>query len=261
MRIEARNLAVSLGRHSILHGVDFTARAGEVTMIAGPNGSGKTTLLRALTGETRYRGSILFGGRELAGLPHPQLARLRAVLAQETTIAFPFTVGEIVRLGIRDRGQGPGFEAQRVRDALALVDLRGFAGRFYHELSGGERQRVQLARVLCQIWEPKVEGEPRWLFLDEPVASLDIRHQLAVMELARSYAGRGGGVIAVMHDLNLCAMFGDRICFLRDGRVAACGAPGEVVRDEVLSEVFGCRPAVGRAPANAVFVLPQSMKY
>src|SRR5690606_13558040 len=171
------------------------------------------------------------------------------VLAQETTISFPFTVGEIVRLGIHGTRGDPAWVSKRITDALALVDLGGFAGRLYHELSGGERQRVQFARVLCQIWEPVADGQPRWLFLDEPVSSLDIRHQLSTMDLARSYARLGGGVIAVMHDLNLSAMYGDRIYLLREGQVRACGEPAGIMKDEILAEVFGCRLAVGQAPA------------
>jgi iron complex transport system ATP-binding protein len=227
-------------------------------MIAGPNGSGKTTLLRALTGEIAYSGSIRLAGREISTLAPAQLARRRAVLAQENRIAFPFTVGEIVRLGITEPGRSDYRGATRLREALALVGLDGFAGRFYHELSGGERQRVQLARVLCQIWEPVAEGVARWLFLDEPVASLDIRHQLSTMELARAYARRGGGVVAVMHDLNLAAMYGDRIHFMKAGRIIAGGRPETVLRDDLLSEIFGCSLAVGRIPADGIFVLPQS---
>lgn len=260
MRVEARNLTVSLGNRTILQNIDFTAHAGQVTMIAGPNGSGKTTLLRALTGEISYTGCIRLGATNLAFHTRAGLAGLRAVLAQESAIAFPFTVAEIVRLGIEGTISGPDAIARRVQDALARVDLSGFSGRFYHQLSGGERQRVQLARVLCQIWEPVVDGEPRWLFLDEPIASLDIRHQLATMELARNYAHAGGGVIAIMHDLNLTALHGDRICFLRQGRMIASGGPAEVMRDDILEEVFGCPLAVGVTPENGVFVLPHTAR-
>ena len=150
----------------------------------------------------------------------------------------------------------PGLHLQ----ALDAVDLPGFAGRYYQELSGGERQRVQLARVLCQIWNPvSPHHGPRWLFLDEPVSSLDIRHQLMIMELAGNYARRGGGVIAVMHDLNLTAMFGDRITLISSGEVAATGTPEEVLQDETLADVFGCALKVGEVPRDHLFVLPQAI--
>ncbi len=261
MRIEGNDIRVRLGGRDILHGVDFSAGAGEVTMIVGPNGSGKTTLVRALTGDLAFSGSVMLNGHAIGALKPWQMARLRAVLPQETVLSFPFTVGEIVRLGIAS-GEGGALpretQAFRMRAALAKVDLTGFAGRFYQELSGGERQRVQLARVLCQIWDAADASGPRWLFLDEPVSSLDIRHQLSIMELARDFVQRGGGVVAVMHDLNLTAMYGDRVAVVSEGRIAAQGSPGEVLADDVLSRVFGCALRVGVTPHSGTFILPQS---
>lgn len=259
--IEARNLDVSIAGKSILAGVDFTARPGEVTAIVGPNGSGKTTLLKALSGELPYRGRVAVNGRDLAAMRPAEAASLRAVLPQATSLAFPFTVREIVRLGLLGgRSGAPAGELERLPErALASVDLDGFAGRFYQELSGGEQQRVQLARVLCQVWTPVLDGVPRYLLLDEPVSSLDIRHQLAIMDIARDFARRGGGVVAVLHDLNLTAMYGGRIFMMHGGRLAASGAPGEVLVDSLLEKVFGCRLRVGAVPpGGAPFVLPQS---
>lgn len=256
--IEARGITVRLGGRQILHGIDFTARPGELTIIAGPNGSGKTTLMRALTGDLPYGGTIRFGGREISATTPAQLARGRAVLTQEVSIAFPFTVGEIIRLGIHAATILPSDPAQRIEEALARVGLSGYAARFYHELSGGERQRVQLARVFCQIWEPTHEGEPRWLFLDEPISSLDIRHQIAMMELVRDHGRNGGGAVAVMHDLNLSAMYGDRIMLLRKGEVIADGTACEVFTDDTFARTFDCGLRVGTAPENRLFVLPQS---
>lgn len=176
--IEARNVDVSIGARRILHGVDFTARAGEVTAIVGPNGSGKTTFMRALSGDVKASGAVQINGRNLRDMKPCALARFRAVLPQATSLSFPFTVREIVRLGVNDGRPGAkaGMGNRLPEQALAKVDLDGFAGRYYQELSGGEQQRVQLARVLCQVWEPVLDGEPRWLFLDEPVSSLDIKH-------------------------------------------------------------------------------------
>lgn len=262
MTIEAHGLEVAYGRRRILHGVDFSARPGEVTMIIGPNGSGKTTLMRALIGEVPAAGTVAINGKALSQHAAHELAAIRAVLPQDTALAFPFTVAEVVALGVT---AGPILASaharrDRIADALDAVDLPGFAGRYYQELSGGERQRVQLARVLCQIWDPVSHHHgPRWLFLDEPVSSLDIRHQLMIMDLAANYARRGGGVIAVMHDLNLTAMFGDRITLISSGEVAATGTPEDVLRDETLADVFGCALRVGEVPRNHLFVLPQAI--
>src|SRR5690606_14724994 len=144
--------------------------------------------------------------------------------------------------------------------ALARVDLEGFAGRFYQELSGGEQQRVQLARVLCQVWAPVLEGRPRYLFLDEPVSSLDIKHQLVIMRIARDFAVRGGGVIAQLHDLKLPAMLAGHVLLRSKVKAAADGSGGEVLRDDLMEDVFDCRLRVGALPhGNVPFVLPQSV--
>lgn len=259
--IETENLSVSIGAKPILRGVAFQAMTGELTAVIGPNGSAKTTLIRAICGDLSYSGRIAINGRDLRDLKPWRMAALRAVLPQAASIAFPFTVREVVALGLAGGGAGAR-EKDRARLpelALERVDLGGFGGRFYQELSGGEQQRVQLARVLCQVWEPAHGGEPRWLILDEPVSSLDIRHQLMVMEVAADFARRGGGVVAVLHDLNLTAMFADRAVLMHRGRMAASGPPGEVLRDDLLSEVFGCPLRVNAAPSGRIpFVLPQA---
>ena len=255
--MQAFDITVDLGKRTILHGVDFSADAGRVTAIVGPNGSGKTTLLRAMTGEIPHSGRVLLNGLDTATLKPWELAALRAVQPQSTTIAFPFTVLEIVRLGL-----SAGLSAANTDlplNALDAVDLHGFAGRYYQDLSGGEQQRVQLARVLTQVWEPVVDGTPRWLILDEPVASLDIGHQFTVMDLARRYAAAGGGVVAVMHDLNLTAMFADQVVLMQSGRVAAQGSPAEVLTDRTLAEVYGCPVPVNTTPPGDMpFLLPQA---
>lgn len=257
--MQAFDITVKLGSRTILHGVDFAAEPGRVTAIVGPNGSGKTTLLRAMTGEIAHTGRVLLNGQDTATLKPWELAAIRAVQPQSTSIAFPFTVLEIVRLGL-SAGLSAG-ETDLPMQALEAVDLGGFAGRFYQDLSGGEQQRVQLARVLTQVWQPVVDGTPRWLILDEPVASLDIGHQFTVMDLARRYAAAGGGVVAVMHDLNLTAMYADRVQILSKGRTAGAGPVGEVLTDQRLSEVYGCPLRLSTVPPAAeLFLLPQTAR-
>lgn len=256
--ISAQNLVVRYGPNTILHAVDFVARAGEVTVIAGPNGSGKSTLVKALSGEVASSGSIAINGRDLMIFKGWQLAAQRAVLPQETTVAFPFTVADVVGLGVIAGETRVENSTPLIERALERVGLAGFGSRRIQTLSGGERQRVHLARVLCQIWEPLSVRGPRWLIMDEPVASLDIRHQIAMMELARDYARAGGGVIAVMHDLNLSAMYGDQVVLMKAGRVVAAGTPDAVLLPETLAEVFSCPLQPNVAPSDGVFVLPQS---
>jgi iron complex transport system ATP-binding protein len=258
--IKASNLSVRLSGKQVLHGVNIEAPAGQLTAIVGPNGSGKTTTLKAIAGELSYDGTVSVNGHDIAALKPWELALKRAVLPQSTVISFPFTVREIVRMGLSVGAKAGADETDRIAtDALEAVDLSGFAGRFYQELSGGEQQRVQLARALCQIWEPVQHGEPAFLLLDEPVSSLDIRHQLTIMRLARDFCERGGGVVAIMHDLNLTAMFADRIIMMKDGRVRAAGHPNEVMTDTIMESVFGCTMRVNATPASSVpFVLPHT---
>ncbi|WP_339851853.1 heme ABC transporter ATP-binding protein [Roseovarius nubinhibens] len=258
MSVEAREIDVEIGGRGLLRAVGLTARPGEVTAIVGPNGSGKTTLMRVLTGELRPdAGQVHLGGEPVGPEHAARMAQRRGVLPQASHLAFPFTVDEVVRIGLMSglSAGDPGLGAR----ALAAVGLSGFGGRRYQALSGGEQQRVQLARVLCQVWQPVRAGAANWLFLDEPVASLDIGHQLSIMQVARDYADGGGGVITVMHDLNLTAMFADRVLLLAGGEVRAEGPPGEVLCDEVLSAAYGCRLRLNTPPVGAVpYLLPQA---
>lgn len=249
------DLHISLAGASVLHGVTLQAEPGQVTAIVGPNGSGKTTLLRAITQDLPYSGKISLDGSDIANLSGRQLAARRAVLPQASRIAFPFTVLEIVRLGMMSSAR-PAPDA-RAAAALARVGLAGFEDRFYQELSGGEQQRAQLARVLTQVWDPVGADGPNWLLLDEPVSSLDIGHQLEVMDLIADYARNGGGVIAVMHDLNLTAMFADRIVLLSGGQCLASGPPDAVLTDAILSRAYRCTLRVNTAPPEpATYLLP-----
>jgi iron complex transport system ATP-binding protein len=259
--IHVSDLGVHLGKTQIVHNASFDALAGEITVIVGPNGSGKTTLLRALSGDLPYSGTATINGYSLKHLKLWQMAAMRAVLPQSTSLAFPFTVREIIKLGLTS-GRSLGSEKSVEHlpgEALEMVDLAGFGGRFYQELSGGEQQRVQLARVLCQVWQPVLDNQPRFLFLDEPVSSLDIKHQLIIMEIAQSFAKRGGGVIAILHDLNLTSMYADRVIVMHKGHVDIVGAPQDVLTDERILRVYECALKVGVLPAGQVpFVLPQS---
>jgi iron complex transport system ATP-binding protein len=257
--LRADHISLRLGGTAILHDVSLTARAGQLTAIAGPNGSGKTTLLRSLTGEVAAQGTITMGGLPVHPRHAMALAPRRGVLPQAARLAFPFTVIEVVRIG-----HGAGRFAHRPDLPLRALDhvgLRHMASRTYQDLSGGEQQRVHLARVLAQIWEPAGPDGPNWLFLDEPVSSLDIGHQLSVMRLARDFAARGGGVVAVMHDLNLTSMFADQVVMMQSGRVVAEGTPETVITSETLSAVYGCDLTVSvPPPGNRPYILPQNAR-
>lgn len=251
--IELDRISVALSGRAVVKDLTFTAQAGALTAIIGPNGSGKTTTMKSISGERRFEGSIRFNGRDLRSMSAKELALSRGVLAQSASLGFPFLVREVLEMGIVAGDTHDAGKAERVMaKALDSVDLNGFGTRVASRMSGGEQARMHMARVLCQIHEAVRDGIPNWLFLDEPVASLDIKHQLAIMAIARDFAARGGGVIAVLHDLNLTAMFADHVVMLKGGRLQAAGAPKDVFTEGALESVYGCRLEVRRDHATGL---------
>lgn len=253
MTIEVDTISVALSGRTVVKDLSFNAMPGKLTAIIGPNGSGKTTTMKAISGERKFDGTIRFNGRDLRSMGPKELALQRAVLAQSISLGFPFLVREVLEMGIVAGDTHDALEAERVMaKALDAVDLKGFETRVATRMSGGEQARLHMARVLCQIPDAVRAGRPHWLFLDEPVASLDIKHQLAIMRLARDFASHGGGVIAVMHDLNLTAMFADHVVMLKGGRLHSTGAPAEVFTETTLEAVYGCRLSVSREPETGL---------
>lgn len=254
----AQNVSVLRDGRALVADVDLALRPGVFTVVIGPNGAGKSTLLKALSGEIPPdRGQVFCHERPLARLSAVELAADRAVLPQSTTLSFPFTALEVVRMGAIAHGSLDPTRAARA--ALVRVGLEGFEARPCRALSGGEQQRVQFARALAQVPLPVEHGRARALFLDEPTSSLDIGHQISVLEIARDFARRGGAVLAILHDLNLAAEFADHLVVMHHGRIVSEGPPLATIDDRVIADVYGISGAVGRLPAASVpFVLPQS---
>ena len=253
MGLAIEDVGVVAGGRTLLKNVTARIEPGTLVAVIGPNGAGKSTLVKAISGERRPAfGRVRLNGDDISALAPADLAARRAVLPQATAIAFPFTVFEIVGLGLRQRaGMDAAMRRHEVQRALAAVDLAGFGERLYQRLSGGEQQRVQLARVLCQIGEPVKDGRARLLILDEPTSSLDIRHQLAVLSIARRFAEAGGIVVAVLHDLNLAVGFSDRLIVLQRGRLVADAAPDALLEGPMLAETFGTQMVVMKPPGWA----------
>jgi iron complex transport system ATP-binding protein len=259
--LETRGLWVETGGRALLASVDLVVAPGRITVLIGPNGAGKTTLLRVLSGEVApTRGEARLDGEPLRAYSAAELARRRAVVPQASSVAFPFTVREVVLLGVTVPGLAlPDAVADRRADAaLDTVGLVPFADRLYSTLSGGERQRVHIARAMCQLAAGSRRlTETGCLLLDEPTASLDLGYQGQVLSAMRQQAAEGHAVLAILHDLNLAAAVADHLVLLAAGRVAKAGHPQDVLRDDVLSESYGCPVAANRVPHNGrPFVLP-----
>ncbi len=248
------DVALRLGAREVLRGVSLALAEGEVLGLAGPNGAGKTSLFRVATRVLApERGAVRVGGEPLESLSRRELARRVAVVPQDVGVPFPFRAGEVVLMGRAPHRRGPGFEGaadvERARRALDEKGKDGLADRSKLELSGGERQLVLVARALAQ--------EPRVLLLDEPTAHLDLRHRAVVLERVRAFAAAGGAALVVSHDLTLAARSCGRLALLADGVLAACGAPAEVLRPELLRQVFDVEAEVHAAPDGAPLVVPR----
>lgn len=267
--ISAQGVAFAVAGRHLIRDIDLTLVPGRLTVVIGPNGAGKSTLFKLLTGElVPTNGSVTAGGRNIRSLPALAMARLRAVVPQHTLLAFPFSVSEVVELGVTVPGLMPsGSRARQLALTMLLrVGLRPLADRPYTTLSGGERQRVHIARALAQLQASDVAAarhgvkpDPSALLVDEPTSSLDIAHQLIVLRELREQAVMGRAVLAVLHDLNLSAANADEILLLSDGRQLARGKPSEVLTDALLSTAYGCDIRLNAVPPPGVpFLLPQS---
>ncbi|HMA14697.1 MAG TPA: heme ABC transporter ATP-binding protein [Kiloniellaceae bacterium] len=251
--LRADDIGVAFGSAEILRGSSLAVAPGEVVAVLGPNGAGKSTLLSVLAGTLRpQRGAAALEGKALAAWSPRALALRRAVLPQHSELAFGFSVLEVVLLGRSPHaGRSSRDEDVAIAEAcLAEAEVAPLAGRVYTTLSGGERQRVQLARVLAQIGYPEPADEGRYLLLDEPTASLDPAHQHATLRTARRAAERGIGVVAILHDLNLAALYADRLVVLSRGALAAEGPPEAVLTEALVREVFDLPVHVTRHPTR-----------
>jgi len=251
--IEAEAVSLRIGRARLVADATITLAPGEVLALLGPNGAGKSSLLRLMAGDASpSAGRVRMAGRPLGAWTRRAAARFRAVLPQSSTLEFAFTAFEVTLMG---RGPHDGRGESRADRAIAEAVLAETGAwhlrdRLYPTLSGGEQQRVQLARVLAQIWEPAPDGGPRYLLLDEPTASLDLAHQHETLALARRFAGQGVAVLAVLHDLNLAALYADRVALMTGGRLGEPGPPGAVFSADAIRSVFGVPVTIARHPGS-----------
>jgi iron complex transport system ATP-binding protein len=247
VKFEVSDVVVRYRPHGppALREVSAVIPVGSFYVLLGPNGSGKSTLLRALLGAVPLEsGSATVEGRPTARWDRRELARAVGVVTQAETIAFPLSVRDLVAMGRYPhlgpfRAEGPA-DRNAIDSALEQCEVEDLVKREVSTLSGGEFQRVRIARALAQA--------PRALVLDEPTASLDLRHEMQILHLLRRSADAGLTILLVTHHLDLAARFADRVLLLDEGRVAAEGRTEDVFQEEILERVYRWRVAVRRDP-------------
>ena len=242
MTLSIDGLRWSVDARRIIDDVRLTVDTGAFVGLLGPNGSGKSTLLRCIYRSLKPEaGTISLDGADVLTMPPRDAARRMAVVLQETPVQFDFTVQEMVLMGRTPHKSAFDLDTnddwEIVADALAQVDMLDFRERSYRTLSGGEKQRVLIARALAQ--------QSPFLVLDEPTNHLDIRYQLEILDIMRELPVT---ILAALHDLNLAALYCDRLYVLSEGRVVASGAPDDVVTADLISEVYGVRADVATDP-------------
>jgi iron complex transport system ATP-binding protein len=250
LTVSLDGLAFGRGPAPLARGLSLMLEPGSITVLAGPNGAGKSTLLDCLAGDLPpLGGRVCWTGEPVDRIPLARRAQLRAMLRQQSDIAFDFPVADVVAMGLGPHGIGPDTPegGALIADALADLELGALADRPATRLSGGEAQRMHMARVLVQLQAGLARGAGALLLLDEPTTGLDYRHQLALLGLLRAAADAGATVIATLHDLPLACRLADRLLLLGGGRLVADLPPDQLAPSQVA--------ALYRIPADEAALL------
>lgn len=245
---QIQNAAFAVPGRTLLHGINATFSSNKVYGLIGHNGSGKSTLLKLLTRQHRpASGQILLGGRDIYGFSAREYAKETAYLPQHLPAATALTARELVSMGRYAwgglLGRAGDADRQAVDRAFQLTHTEKFAGQIVDTLSGGERSRIWLAMCLAQ--------QSRFLLLDEPLAALDIAHQIEVMALVQKLSrDLGLGVVIVIHDINLAAQYCDELVALKQGRLLLSGRPSEIMTADVLKDIYSVEMNIIPHPAS-----------
>ena len=245
--LTVRSVSCRYDAETVVEDVSLTVEAGHIVALIGPNGSGKTTLMRAMSRVLKpAKGDVLLDGEDIWHMPVRQVARLIARVEQNSRLVWPFTVHQVVGMGrFPHRGWVGGYtevDHAAVDEAIRETGLWEHRHRAISTLSGGESQRAMIARALSQ--------QPRILLLDEPVAHLDIKYKVTVLDLVRHFASEGLAVVVSLHDLNLAGFYADRVALLSEGSLFAVGTPAEILTKENLEKVYETEVVIGTHPLN-----------
>lgn len=250
--LRTENISFSVGKKQILKNISASFLPGEFNMILGPNGSGKSSFLKIFSGEiNKFQGTVLYDDKKIKDLRKEELAKKRAVMSQQADLGFPLLVEEVVMMG-----RYPHFtfnpnkkDIMICNEVIERMNLVEFKERNYLTLSGGEKQRVQYARVLAQVWEKPTDGY-RYLFLDEPLNSLDISYQHEFLQVAVELIKDHTVLIAVMHDINLAAHYADNLFFFKEGELVVHGKPKDILSAVMIEKVFNIKTTVIENPVT-----------
>lgn len=234
--LDLSGVSVTLGHKPVVSEASFALACGQLIALVGPNGAGKTSLLRAIAGLVPATGKVHLAGKDVLALSAIERAKRIAYLPQGHQVHWPLTARDVVALGRYPHGASDPTrlsvsDARIIDEAMQRTDVVRFADRNVQTLSGGERARVMMARVFAV--------GAQVLLADEPTAALDPRHQLDIMTALKAEAARGALVIAVTHDLGLAARMADQILVIHEGRIAAIGAPADVLTTDLLRDIYG----------------------
>lgn len=238
--LKVQNIAYYIKSHPILQDISFEAKPGELVAILGANGAGKSTLIKILSQEHKpAKGGVWWKHQPVSKIPLKNMATERAVLTQNIHMSHDFPVKEVVLMGryphFKNHPQPEDWKA--VENTALKTGTQPFMERAYASLSGGEKQRVQLARALVQLHDTKQQSA-KLLLLDEPLNNLDIRYQHSCLKLAKEFAQQGHVVLLVIHDINLAAMYADKVLLLHQGKLEGFGAPAEILTEPNLNKCY-----------------------
>ncbi|HEY7898008.1 MAG TPA: ATP-binding cassette domain-containing protein [Gemmatimonadaceae bacterium] len=239
--VEVVDVSYVAGGNLILDGVTARFRRGRFNVILGPNGAGKSSLLKIATGLLQpSNGTVTYDGKSVGGFAPVELARRRAVLSQHVELTFPLPVRDVVLMGRYPHyGRSPAArDVEIVERALEIVGMQDRREQLYPTLSGGEQQKVQLARVLAQIWTYDGTSDHKYLFLDEPTASLDVHYQIHLLDVARELLAHECTIVAILHDLNVAFHYGDAFFLMDGGRMAREADSSRDLPPALIEQVF-----------------------
>lgn len=241
MTIKSESMSLEIDGGEIVNDINIEVFPGKVLALIGPNGAGKSTILKILSGDIKpTSGVVKYNDINISNIPFVDRAHIRGVMSQSQTIVFDFSVLEIVEMGWlhSDHNYYTSFYPDVLKQIIEDCELQHLVDRKFNTLSGGEQKRVHFARVLLQLWIPEGDIHPRFMLLDEPLANLDIYHELKMLEIIKRHLSKNIGVLLILHDLNTASKFADNIVLMKNGTIVKNGSTIEVLTESILSETY-----------------------